>query len=97
LAWRGFEGCLGDVVEIELDIVSSLPARLDVTHLTLVLSIMQVREPCCTIGKDQSLPVGTPDQLCVSEVVIPRWYLQGCQNNEAEKKQDDRADFGSPN
>ncbi len=40
--WRGFNGCLGDVTDLEMMVVSSLPAPFDVGDLTVVLSIMQV-------------------------------------------------------
>ena len=40
--WRGFDGCLGDVTNAEIKIFSSLPAPLQVTDVTLTISIMQV-------------------------------------------------------
>lgn len=40
--WRGFEGCLGDMTDIALDVMSSLPEPLDVSSITVVLSVMQV-------------------------------------------------------
>ena len=42
-AWRGYDGCLGDVTDLEMEVVSSLPNPLEVTKLTVVFSIMQVR------------------------------------------------------
>lgn len=42
-AWRGYDGCLGDVTDLEMEVASSLPAPLEVTNLTVVFSIMQVR------------------------------------------------------
>lgn len=40
--WRGFDGCLGDVTDAEIEVVSSLPAPLQVTDVTITISIMQV-------------------------------------------------------
>ncbi len=40
---RSFDGCLGDVVELDLDIVSALPQPLECSRVVLVVSIMQAR------------------------------------------------------
>lgn len=56
-AWRGYDGCLGDVTDLEMTIVSSLPAPLDITDLTVVLSIMQVGNACTCRPVHSSLSV----------------------------------------
>ena len=38
-----FEGCLGDVLSVHVDVVSILPGALPLQQVTLVVAIMQVR------------------------------------------------------
>ncbi len=41
-----FEGCLGDVLCVHLDLVSILPQAVPLQQITLVIAIMQVNRPC---------------------------------------------------
>ena len=39
---RGFDGCLGDVADVWVDVVSNLPEPLEAEQILLVISVMQV-------------------------------------------------------
>lgn len=43
---RSFDGCLGDIAELDLDIMSALPQPLECSRVVLVVSVMQVRRAC---------------------------------------------------
>lgn len=69
--WRGFDGCLGDVTDLEMMVVSSLPARFDVGDLAVVLSIMQVGQ----LLTQDLLLYGDTEGLNVSSVCSTSSFL----------------------
>ena len=42
-----FEGCLGDVLCVHVDLVSIMPKAVPLQQITLVMAIMQVRCSAC--------------------------------------------------
>ena len=43
-----FEGCLGDVLCVHVDLVSIMPKAVPLQQITLVMAIMQVKNTACT-------------------------------------------------
>jgi hypothetical protein len=46
-----FDGCLGDVLSVPVDVFSILPRAVPVQQVTLVVAIMQVRDPSVPLSE----------------------------------------------